>query len=293
MDEDDEDVPLGALLRNATSETAVPVAPSAPAKRVLPIAPRTNTARCRSRIKVESSESGSDSSAAEEDDDEEEEEEQPCKRTRKSSVSSPSSLRSSITRRGPSTRASKSQREDDSDAEDEDGEQAGQVLVSLRASQRDQKMNLVAQVLSRWWYVLPPWPPEDFDYSKALRQQKYRQVEFDQWEEADDVDADGFTKLYEISNFPGLYRDPKGTAIDMRPKEGKPCYSSLSALSDLEVAEMAVIAFTNQIKALENSPYTETEDEQHKELGNRLKASLKTVTSQRDTLLRQHNRKYA
>lgn len=55
----------------------------------------------------------------------------------------------------------------------------------------------------RWWYAWPQWPPEDFDYSKELEKRKLKWVSLEEYEDLDDVDKNGYTKVYQISAFPG------------------------------------------------------------------------------------------
>ncbi|CEM29605.1 unnamed protein product [Vitrella brassicaformis CCMP3155] len=50
-----------------------------------------------------------------------------------------------------------------------------------REPSRYHKQGLVSKVLCRWWYVMPEWPPEDFDNDGELRKQKLRRVEIDKW----------------------------------------------------------------------------------------------------------------
>lgn len=100
---------------------------------------------------------------------------------------------------------------DDEDGHDEipnslvSSDDAGeQLFLSTSTRERTEKRKLIAQVLSRWWYVLPPWPPENFNFDEELEKRKLKRMGFDQWEEADDVDENGFRKVYEISYFPGI-----------------------------------------------------------------------------------------
>ena len=44
-------------------------------------------------------------------------------------------------------------------------------------------------LVGRWWYVLPDWPPADFDYVGALAQKGYRVVPLSEFEEAPDLDG--------------------------------------------------------------------------------------------------------
>merc|ERR1719473_1227814 len=42
--------------------------------------------------------------------------------------------------------------------------------------ERDARHKLVAQLLCRWWFALPPWPPENFDYDAELANRRCRRV---------------------------------------------------------------------------------------------------------------------
>lgn len=50
---------------------------------------------------------------------------------------------------------------------------------------------------------MPEWPAKDFDYKAELAKRKLRQVSFDVWEDEDDIDDEGVTKVYEITHFSG------------------------------------------------------------------------------------------
>ena len=43
------------------------------------------------------------------------------------------------------------------------------------------KNSLVYDVLKRWWYVMPDWPPKDYDYGPALLRRGLRKVETKYW----------------------------------------------------------------------------------------------------------------
>ncbi|KAK9172622.1 hypothetical protein CmeUKMEL1_12525 [Cryptosporidium meleagridis] len=120
---------------------------------------------------------------------------------------------------------------------------------------RDHKQILVAAILCRWWHALPDWPPPDTDYQALLKERNLRLVSIDDWEEAPDVDEDGFSKVYQLSEYVGVFRDSKGNAHDLRPKENKPCYSNLIKMEESKLYELLVTALESQIKTLEaNSP---------------------------------------
>ena len=48
----------------------------------------------------------------------------------------------------------------------------------MEAVKRDlkQKSDIIYDILVRWWYVMPDWPPKDFDYSLNLKDLGYRIV---------------------------------------------------------------------------------------------------------------------
>jgi hypothetical protein len=50
---------------------------------------------------------------------------------------------------------------------------------------------------------LDPWPPENYDYEAELARRKYKVVSLHQWEAADDIDSQGFTKVYPLPHFLG------------------------------------------------------------------------------------------
>jgi len=43
------------------------------------------------------------------------------------------------------------------------------------------KVDLIYDVLKRWWFVLPDWPPVDYDYTTALEENKLRVVAKISW----------------------------------------------------------------------------------------------------------------
>ncbi|VEV55647.1 conserved Plasmodium protein, unknown function [Plasmodium vinckei vinckei] len=121
-----------------------------------------------------------------------------------------------------------------------------------------QKKKLVAQLLTRWWYVLPDWPIPYYDYTNELETKKLKLVSLEEFEDHEDIDKNGFKKVYEISAFPGVFRDSLGTAYDLRDKETCPCYNNFIKKSDLELLQLICTAIKNQMDCLKNSVYNET-----------------------------------
>jgi len=84
-------------------------------------------------------------------------------------------------------------------------------------------------------------------------------VDVEEWDDTEDVDENGFTKVYQLSQFRGVFRDPNGAAHDMRPREGCPCYNNFIKKSEEELYQLIITAATNQMKILEKSVYDERE----------------------------------
>ena len=156
--------------------------------------------------------------------------------------------------------------ESSSAAEDEDDVPQGMVVKSKQTKFRNNKEQLVAELLCRWWYVLPEWPPRNHDYASELNRRGLVLVDLDEWEETQDVDVKtNKLKCYALSQFPGVFRDAKGELIDCRPKEGKPSYNNMMTKSDKELATLLVKAYEKQIEQLGS-----TDDDLAKELRARL-----------------------
>ncbi|KAL7068991.1 hypothetical protein ACR3K2_05240 [Cryptosporidium serpentis] len=148
---------------------------------------------------------------------------------------------------------------------------------------RDRKQILVAAVLCRWWHVLPDWPPPDMDYNIELQKNKLRLVDIDDWEDAVDIDDNGYAKVYQLSNYPGVFRDYKGVGHDLRPIENKPCYSNLIKMDEDRLYDLLITALRNQIKALQSqSIYSETA----------LIEELEKELSEAETLVQKNNLKH-
>lgn len=72
------------------------------------------------------------------------------------------------------------------------------------------KENLVSEVGARWWYVLPEWPPKDYDYTQALATHALRAVPADRFNFEPETDDKGFKKVCEVEAYPGVFQDVKG-----------------------------------------------------------------------------------
>jgi len=98
------------------------------------------------------------------------------------------------------------------------------------------KDSLVKDILKRWWYVLPDWPPKDFDYNTALRSKKLKRIDLAVWKMHKDEDEDGFKKVFEITGFPGMYKTENGELFDIRPEEGRPSNKYLSSKTEKDLS---------------------------------------------------------
>lgn len=146
----------------------------------------------------------------------------------------------------------------------------------VKNRERSTKEVVVAQLLCRWWYALPDWPPTDEKYYEAeLRKRSFRKVSIEEWEWLPDEDEKGRKKVYELSQFKGVFRCSRGDLIDCRPQETCPCYSNFMKKDIVDLWGLLVKAYEGQLVALKTSKYNETKTAQD------IKVAL---TSARDNL---------
>ena len=69
------------------------------------------------------------------------------------------------------------------------------------------KYSLVYEILKRWWYIMPEWPPRNFDYSPLLKQANLREVPHENFRFESEVDAQGRKKVYQMPGYPGIFVD--------------------------------------------------------------------------------------
>ena len=110
---------------------------------------------------------------------------------------------------------------------------------------------LVYELLKRWWFALPPWPPENFDTSEKLKENKLRLVKISDWKREPKLDKDNFEKCLELPGFKYVYLNNDGKIFDFRPEEGKPSYTNLIKLPDIKLHEYLVKALKGQLELLE------------------------------------------
>lgn len=137
---------------------------------------------------------------------------------------------------------------------------------------RTSKEQAVAELLCRWWYAVPDWPPVDEAYYQAeLAKRSMRKVTIEEWEWVAEEDAKGYKKVYELSQFRGLFRASNGDLVDARPKDTCPNYANFMKKDLVEIYDLLVTALENQLKDLVNSTYNE------KQLEAELKVKLTAV----------------
>jgi len=127
-----------------------------------------------------------------------------------------------------------------------------------KPEERTWKQRIVAKILIRWWYVMEDWPPVDYDYTPLLTNAGLREVPIARWNEEDEEDFAGRKKCYQLSQFPGVFRNSNEDFLDFRPHETCPCYNTLIQKSEDELQKMLVTALKNQIGDLENSKFGES-----------------------------------
>ena len=109
---------------------------------------------------------------------------------------------------------------------------------------------LVYELLERWWYALPEWPPNNYDVTQKLRKNKLRLVKINDWKREPKY-KDNFEKCLELPGFKYVYFNSEGKVFDFRPEEGKPSYNNLIKLSYAKLSEYLVIAYKGQLEELE------------------------------------------
>jgi len=116
-----------------------------------------------------------------------------------------------------------------------------------------QKEEIVQEILKRWWYVLPDWPPVDYNYEDLLVNAELRRVDLELWKLEPNVDESGKKKVFELEWFKGVFKDFEGKTYDFRPRESCPCFTELNKKDKKDLLLMLKTAVDNQMKSLESS----------------------------------------
>ena len=114
------------------------------------------------------------------------------------------------------------------------------------------KAILVYQLLKRWWYALPKWPPENYNCEEKLRNNKLRVVNLIDWKKEPKYDDfNNFEKCFELPGFKYVYCNSNGKLYDFRPEENKPSFNSFMKLPDVKLYEYLIEALKKQIDILQ------------------------------------------
>lgn len=132
--------------------------------------------------------------------------------------------------------------------------------VAIKKRNRSMKEDIVAQLLCRWWfsdyYIANDWPPQNEDFYEAeLKKSKMRKVTVQEWEWIPEEDGDGRRKVYELSQYRGVYRNSSGDLVDLRPKDTCPCLNTFMKKDMATLCSMLISAYENQLKDLAQSKY--------------------------------------
>lgn len=118
--------------------------------------------------------------------------------------------------------------------------------------ERDARQKLVAQILCRWWFAMPPWPPESLDTDAEIARLGFRCVQMNTFDQEPELDQHGLHKAYELEQFKGCFRTSNGTLVDVRPKEGRPSYDQLMLKTTPDLYRLLIQAFEGQLMELFN-----------------------------------------
>ena len=127
-------------------------------------------------------------------------------------------------------------------------------VINYRGNKRTiikRKKYYIYQLLQRWWYALPKWPPDDYDTKELLTKNKLRLVEGKNWKKETDINSDDFQKCIELPGYKYVYFTKDGKIFDFRPEKGKPSFNNLMKLNNIEIHQHLVNALKKQLEELE------------------------------------------
>ncbi|CAI2371138.1 unnamed protein product [Moneuplotes crassus] len=120
------------------------------------------------------------------------------------------------------------------------------------------KSHIVQEFCKRWWYVLPVWPPINYDYTPLLRKNNLRLVQKEYWMETPDYNGKDIKekKVFEDPHNRGIFEDSEGLLYDLRPHENCPSISNFAKTDSIKLMNLLCEAYKCQIHELENiDPY--------------------------------------
>ena len=137
-----------------------------------------------------------------------------------------------------------------------ENEKPKKIEIKQNTTNKNQKPKtksiLVYQLLKRWWYVLPKWPPDNYDCSNKLKKNKLRIVKLIDWKKEPKYDINNNEKCIELPGFKYVFCNSNGDIFDFRPDEYKPSFNSLMKLPENKLYKLISDAIKKQIEILKN-----------------------------------------
>ena len=113
------------------------------------------------------------------------------------------------------------------------------------------QLHCVDELAKRWWYALPSWPPENFDYDLALKKVGMRQVDPNEFKTVPEFDSiTKLKKVYPIECYEGIFKDSEGNTYDLRPRESMPSLTNFQRKPIVELRSLLMQAYSNQMSDL-------------------------------------------
>jgi len=109
---------------------------------------------------------------------------------------------------------------------------------------------LVNELLCRWWYALPPWPPENYDISQKLIKNNLRLINSQDWKKEPKFDENGLEKCIELPGYKYVMLTSEGKTFDFRPEEGKPTYNNFIKMPRKKILGLLMKALEKQMSEL-------------------------------------------
>lgn len=116
------------------------------------------------------------------------------------------------------------------------------------------KYSLVYEILKRWWYVLPEWPPKNYNYTPVLKQAGLREVPHEAFKFEPEHDSLNLRKVYQMPGYAGVFVDSQNTKYDCRDRKNCPSFTNLKQKGTDELANLLERALDAQIKSLASVP---------------------------------------
>lgn len=150
-------------------------------------------------------------------------------------------------------------------------------------TEKTKRADVISKILSRWWYVFPMWPNPETDYSKVLEKRGCRIVQIKDWN-TEPEEENGLKKVYELGQFPGVFRDSNHEMLDMRSKHDCPCFANLAWQPMSNLLTYLIRALDNQIAIL-----TEVKGYRWEQYKEELEQELRLWQGDKQRLIREYD----